>query len=564
MNGRTPNWPRGKVLGGSSSINGLYMVRASEIEHNAWGDLNDARDRWGWGNMLAAMKKSENFHGPTKQVQRTVPSLKWNADSHGSDGPIHTGWPALSYPAVESFLQASANEGTPISEDPDNGQSWGTFLATSSIDNSDWQRSSSRTGYLNEVDQRDNLHVLINNQVTRILTNGTNDEIIATGVEFSTGPDGDRRQVYARREVILSGGAINSPMLLQLSGIGDAEQLGQIGINSIIDLPGVGHNIQDHLASSVSFSPKGDADMPPANITGNSRTDSFVNSAISYVNTTTLFGNGTEALIESLRGNLTDVIGKAQVRDEVKQAYNVTYTAQVDDVYNTQVGPIEILFALGFNSVSIQVALQHPLSRGSILITSNDPFASPAIDAGYLVQDIDLQTLRQGLKLARRIGTNEALEDIVGSENSPGNNVQTDGDWDDYIRSSAGTEYHPSSGCSMLPRDKGGVVDPNLLVYGTKNLRVVDSSVPPLAVSAHLMTITYGLAEIGSEIIIEARDPPKQSSNSAVNNSSDTNSSSSASDSNSQDKESGASQSQNDIAFGLITLLITIVSITYI
>lgn len=544
LNGRSASWPRGKVLGGSSSINGLYMVRASEIEHNAWGDLNDARDTWGWDSMLAAMKKSEHFHEPTDAVRETVPSLQYSTSSHGTDGPIHVGWPAVSYPAVEAFLQASENTGTPISNDPDSGKSWGSFLATSCIDPSNWQRSSSRTGYLNDVDRsRANLHVLTGNQVTQVLTNNTDGMVVATGVEYATRSGAQRRTVNAAREVILSGGAINSPQLLQLSGIGDAQQLGNVGIDSVIDLPGVGHNVQDHLASSVAFSQAGNAQMPSASVTGNARTDSFVNSAISYVNVSTLFGDYANTLLDELRANLTQVVNTAPVRDEVKQAYNLTYSAQVNDVFASPIGPIEILFALTFGQVQVQVALQHPLSRGSILITDKDPFTSPAIDAGYLSQNIDLMMLREGVKLARKIGTNSAMSSAAGDEIDPGTGTQSDDQWDEHIRNKAGTEYHPSSGCSMLPRQSGGVVDPNLLVYGTSNLRVIDSSVPPLAVSAHLMTITYGLAEIGADIVNKAR------TNAAANNGTDNGSGGGASNNgsgSSSDTDTGTNTGTNN------------------
>lgn len=515
------------MLGGSSSINGLYMVRASKLEHDAWARLNNGADRWDWDHMLAAMKKSENFHPPTQQTQNTVPSLKWNADSHGSDGPVHTGWPAVSYPSVEAYLQGCAEVGIPNSNDPDNGQSWGSFVATSNIDNSSWQRSSSRTAYLNGADQRPNLHVLVNNQVTKVLTEGRESDggkVSATGVQFAQYSGARIRSAYARREVILSGGAINTPAVLQLSGIGDAQQLQRVGVDSIIDLPGVGHNIQDHLSSGVGFTPASGSQMPPTTVTGDAQLDSFVNSATAYVNTSTLFGDDAQAILQRLQSKLPSMIQSANVRDEVKRAYNATMSTQVNEVFNSAVGPIELLFALTFGQIQIQIALQHPLSRGSILINSLDPFASPSIDPGYLSADIDLELLRAGYKLARRIGQSDAMSSAIAAEVSPGSSVNSDDGWDAFIKSSVGTEYHPSSGCSMLPREQGGVVDPNMLVYGTSNLRVIDASVPPMAVSAHLMTIVYGLAEIGSEIVIEARTPPPSPSNntstSAANNSS--------------------------------------------
>ncbi|PWN33411.1 alcohol oxidase [Meira miltonrushii] len=523
LNGRQLHWPRGKVLGGSSSINGLYMIRASKIEHDAWASLNNATDKWDWDHMLAAMKKSEDFQEPAQQVRQAVPSLGWDSTSHGTDGPVHVGWPAVSYPAIEGFLQGNAQTGTPISVNPDNGESWGAFVGTSAIDNSNWQRSSSRTAYLNGADQRPNLHVLTGNQVTKILTKGSESDggVNATGVQFAQYSGDQIRTAYARREVILSGGAINSPALLQLSGIGDAQQLQNVGVDSVIDLPGVGHNVQDHLSWSISYAPGEGVEMPAASVTGNAQADSFVNSATSYVNTTTLFGaDGAQQLINQARSGLDNAINSANVRDEVKAAYRATMNTQINDVFSSAIGPIEILHALTYGTIQLQVALQHPLSRGSILINSADPFNGPTIDPGYLNSDIDLQMLRAGFKQARKIGQSSAMSNYLGQELSPGPSTQSDAQWNDYIRNNVATEYHPSSGCSMLPRAQGGVVDPNLLVYGTKNLRVIDSSIPPLAVSAHLMTIVYGLAEIGSEIVINARQPPPSADNGQNNNNS--------------------------------------------
>jgi choline dehydrogenase len=492
-------------------VNGLYMVRASKQEHDLWGRLIGASELWGWDNMLRAMKKSENFTQPAQKAKESVPSLQWNSSSHGSTGPIQTGWPAISYPIVESYLQAASAQGTNMSSDPNNGASWGSFLATPCIDQTSWERSSSRTGYLGGSEQRPNLHVLTNHQVTKVLLDtSVPTSVEATGVQYAAGAGQQVKTVYARREVVISGGSINSPLLLQQSGIGDKEELKSVGIEVMVDLAGVGHNMQDHLSSSVVFTPRPDVRIPQTSITGDRQEDSFVNSAISYVNMKTLLGDYSETLISNARDNLTAVINSAAVSDAVKKAYNVTYTTQVEDVFTSDIGPVELLFALTYGQVMVQVALQQPLSRGSITPSSSDPFQAPKIDAGYLRQDVDLQLLREGFKLARRVGNTKPLSDHVLAETSPGPTVQTDEEWESWIRNNVGTEYHPSSTCSMLPREQGGVVDGDLLVYGTKNLRVIDASVPPMTFSAHLMSITYGIGEIGAEIIKKARQQQQQ------------------------------------------------------
>ncbi|KAG8156904.1 hypothetical protein KVR01_013317 [Diaporthe batatas] len=514
LNQRTTPWARGKVLGGSSAVNSMYMVRASAREFDAWGSLIGAPELWGWDSMFAAMKKSEDFQEPVQAVRDVVPSLQWNPASHGTGGNIKTGWPGKSYPFVQSFLTSVANTGTPISNDPDAGENWGAFLATSAINAQVWQRSSSRTGYLDAIDtERANIHVLVGHQATKVLLDtadpeGKGAKVRATGVQYAANPQDAIKTVSAAREVIISGGTINSPQILQHSGIGDAAQLRGLGIEAKVDLPGVGHNVQDHVSAALLYPPAHPDQQPPPRLTGDPVTDSFVQSAIAYVNLTTLVGGAEQAglLLAALRSNATSAIDAAAVPEAVKEAWRVTYASQVDNIYDSPVGLVEILLADIFGTVNMQVALQQPLSRGSILVASPDPFAPPAIDPRYLTLDVDLRLLREGHKLARRVAA--GMAGVLGAEAHPGTAAVADADdagWDWFIRQNAGTEYHPSSSCSMLPRDKGGVVDKDLLVYGTSNLRVIDASIAPTSVSAHLMTATYGIAEIGADIIKAAR-----------------------------------------------------------
>lgn len=499
LGGRTTPWPRGKVLGGSSSVNSMYMVRASQQEFDAWGSLIGSPGQWGWDSMFAAMKKSEDFQEPAADVKSMVPSLQYNVASHGTGGNIKTGWPAVEYSMVQPFFDAVVSLGTPVNPDPDSGDSWGAFLATSAINAETWQRSSSRTGYLDSIDtERSNLHVLTGHQVTKVLFD-TSNGVTATGVQYASNSSATVYTVNAAREVIISGGTINSPAILQLSGIGETSHLSALGIDTVVELPGVGHNVQDHLSAALMYPLTDSAAGPPSEVTGDAKTDSFVQSAVAYINMSTLVGSETESLLATLRSNVSAAVNSYNIPETVKAGYNATYLSQVNDIYASQVGLVEILFADIYGSINIQVALQQPLSRGSILINSADPFNGPTIDPGYLSQDIDLHLLREGHKLARRIGT--AMSGTLGAETSPGSSVADDASWDAWIRQNAGTEYHPSSSCSMLPQEQGGVVDANLKVYGTTNLRVIDASVAPTAVSAHLMTATYGIAEIGAGII---------------------------------------------------------------
>lgn len=505
LSGRSAPWPRGKVLGGSSAINGLYYVRHSDIEQNTWADLINDQQDWTWDKMLDAMKKSETFT-PPNQATTSLFSVPFDASSHGTDGPVHVSYPQATYPQVGAFLNSSNNVGIPLSSNPDAGESWGAFLATSNINPTNSTRSFSRTAYLDPVTFRSNLDVLTGHLVTRITFNSTTDPngAVASGVEFSASSGAQPQPVYARKEVILCGGAVNDPQILQLSGIADASLLSSLGIQQVVDLPGVGYHLQDHLSTGVVFNPSSSATMPPTTVTGNRATDSYVNSAIAYVSGSTIFGD-TEwtSMIAQMRTDRDANVAAYDAPAAVKAGYNATYTAQIDRLFPSQIGPIELLFALSFGGVQVQAALQHPLSRGSIKVTSTNPFTPPSIDPAYLSNPVDMTILREGFKLARRVGTTPPLSTYTSSESAPGTSVSSDSQWEQWIRSTVGTEFHPSSTCSMLPREQGGVVDKNLKVYGTQNVRVVDASVPPISFSAHLMSITYGLAEVGSEMILE-------------------------------------------------------------
>ncbi|SOV07917.1 related to Glucose oxidase [Ustilago sp. UG-2017a] len=506
LSGRSAPWPRGKVLGGSSAINGLYYVRHSEIEQDVWAGLigEGEGERWRWASMLEAMKKSEVFTPPNQATIRAT-GVEWDQDSHGTDGPVHVSFPQRTYPQVAAFLHSAESVGIESNANPHAGQSWGAFLATSNINPTNSTRSFSRTAYLDPVVERSNLDVLTGHLVTKVIFNSTTQgDAVASGVQFAANPGATEQTVYASKEVILAGGAVNDPQILQLSGIADASLLSNLGIPLVVDLPGVGYHLQDHLSTGVVFSPSAGSEMPPTRVTGDAVTDSYVNSAIAYVPPSTLFNQSEwNSIIDQIRSAREASIEAYNAPSVVKAGYNATYTAQVEQFFPSPIGPIELLFALSFGGMQVQAALQHPLSRGSIIINSTNPFAPPTIDPAYLSNPADMTILRQGFKLARRLATTPPLSNFTSSETTPGTAVSSDAQWEEWIRSAVGTEFHPSSTCCMLPREQGGVVDSNLRVYGTRNVRVVDASVPPLSFSAHLMSVTYGLAELGAELVLQ-------------------------------------------------------------
>ena len=515
LNGATPPWPRGKVLGGSSAINGLYYVRHSKAEQDAWANMIGGQDIWSWDKIYNAMKKAENFTGAKPDVA-DLARISWETSSHGHGGPVQISYTGKTYELVGAYINASTTAAAPYSRDPDSGNNIGTYVATSTINPANWTRSFARPAYFDPYQFRSNLNVLTGYMVTKIVfDNSDPSNLKATQVKFQKSRDGTEYTVNVGREAILSAGAINTPQLLQVSGVGDANLLKQNNVTLVLDLPGVGYNLQDHLAGGVEWGPKDPSQVPPQSITGDSLTDSYVNSAVAYVNGSNVMKDQWNTFLTNVKNNQTNAVNAYDAPDAVKQGYALTYQTTVD-IMEKLVGTIELIFSLTFSKVQVQSALQHPLSRGSVLIKSNNVFDYPKIDPRYLEQSSDMDMLREGFKLARTVGQTAPLSNYLASETNPGTGVTSNPDWENFIRGRVGTEYHPCGTAAMLPREKGGVVDKNLLVYGTSNLRVVDASVIPVVLAAHFMSVIYGVAEIGSDLIKAAQQSataPQQKTN---------------------------------------------------
>lgn len=406
--------------------------------------------------------------------------------------------------------------------DGGSGTTHGSYFCPLTLNPSNMTRCDSKAGYIDPLPPRDNLIILTGQQVTAITFNGTTDSngnVVASGVSFQANAGATSYTVNANREVILSGGTVGSPQILQLSGIGPQSQLSALGIESRVDIP-VGYNLQDHITATVEFStPSGtltwnnlsndqalkDAQLAQYKADGTGMW-TFVNQGVAFPNMADLMGgsaaNYAATVLEDLNTTWTQVVGWKSLPDNVAQGLLAQYTVQQSHI-DSEVGQCEMLLHLlaPNNGIAVQASLQHPWSRGTIFITSTDAFTAPAINPDYFSVGYDIDILQYGVQFARRIAGAAPLNTIAITEANPGTTI-ADGDaLNNWIRNDIGTTYHPIGTCSMLPRDKGGVVDTNLLVYGTANIRVIDSSIIPLHMSAHTMGTTYGVAEKGAEII---------------------------------------------------------------
>lgn len=539
LSNREIPWPRGKLLGGSAAINGMYMVRPAEVEVNAWQSLvgGDGADEWKWDSVLAGMDKSETFSPPTQSVEELA-GITYNAEARGDSGPIHSSYTGYTFSQLADWGTSLAAAGIPVNSDPSSGKISGSFVATSAINPSNWTRSYSRSAYIDPLPPRSNLAILVNSTVTRLLFSDTSsDNKTVSGIEYVS-TDGTTHSVNVDKEVILSSGVIGSPQILMVSGVGPRDVLEAAGISVVVELPGVGQHLQDHISARVEFSTTVDtAGAIAASGSDTSRTAeflSFVNSATVYVNSSFLLGAEGASSLKNEMDTWLSSMDPAMVPSsstEVAEGFKAIYNAISGTIFpSSDVGVVEMLLNMAFQGMmSIAVAVQHPLSQGRLYVNSSSVFDPPVIDPWYLSNPADKRILREGLKLARAISQIDPLAASLGEETSPGSTVSTDEQWDAWLVTQASTEYHPTGTCAMLPQDKGGVVNAKLQVHGLSNVRVVDGSIFPFAFSCHLMAPLYGVSEQAADII-RAQYNGASSSSDSGSSSSDGGSSSTGSD----------------------------------
>lgn len=506
-------WPRGKGLGGSSSINFYVFTHPPASDIDAIEKLGNPG--WNWETYLRYSKKSERFTPPDAE-EAEAEHLHYDPAHHGTDGPIATCYPPLRTGWDNLYQSALGNLGLPPAKDATQGDGNAAWMATCSV-NPKTNKRSYAVEYLEQAGARKNLHVVVSSPVTRVLFKDEKSaagDLIASGVEF-----GEQYTVRAKREVILCAGALKTPQILEFSGIGNPEILAKIGVEPKIDLSSVGENVQEHIFCALSWELK----EPEKYNTLDSIADETVlkEQLRLYEERKGLFllsmlGVGTGSLARlSPNGASLAAAHEARIRGTPAD----TWRAGIAEQYELQIEKLRANTAslelvsmptfvsrpnppgLGKKYFTAVAVLNHPWSRGTIHAISPDPLAQPALDPHYYEDEFDLQNMVELVKFARRLGKTSPLGDIIAREHNPGPEVQTDEEIVAWIKEFTNSIAHTAGTCSMLPRDKGGVVDPRLKVYGTSNLRIVDLSVLPLHIGAPTQVFVYALAEQASDII---------------------------------------------------------------
>ncbi len=457
LNDRRIFQPRGKVLGGSSSINGLIYIRGQKQDFDTWRQLGN--QGWSFDDVLPYFRRAEN-------QQRGADEF------HGAGGPLSVSDQREPHPLCDAFIEAGVEAGIPRNDDFNGAtqEGMGYFQTTSR----NGRRCSTAVGYLNPARSRKNLRIETKAHATRVLFSGN----VASGIEYRQ--NGTLKRAEAAREVILCGGAINSPQLLELSGIGDGERLKSCGIPVLHHLPGVGENLQDHLQARMVL----ECAQP---VTLNDQ----------YRNLFRRIGIGVRYALQR-KGPLTVSAGYAASFFRTREDLETPDVEVHFLVFSTDKMGQALHSHSGFMASVCQL---RPESRGSIHIREADPFAAPAIQANYLSTETDRQTNVEGLKILRKILNGPAMEAYLSREIEPGPEVDSDEDWLGYCRRTASTIYHPSCTCAM-GRDAMAVVSDRLKVIGVDGLRVVDGSVMPRLVSGNSNAAIVMIGEKAADMIM--------------------------------------------------------------
>ncbi|HET9107505.1 MAG TPA: GMC family oxidoreductase N-terminal domain-containing protein [Steroidobacteraceae bacterium] len=466
LHGRSAFWPRGRVLGGSSSINAMVFVRGQPSDYEDWREAGNPG--WGWHDVLPYFLKLEDH--------------AWGASQyHGAGGPVHIHDPtAAVHPLCKRFLEACAAAGIPITRDFNGAQTEGAGLWHVTIRNG--VRVSSASAYLRPALRRRNLEVMEDARATRLLFAGS----AATGVQYLRGSE--RLTATAHREVLLSAGAIGSPQMLELSGIGDPRHLGGLGIRVLASLPAVGRGLQDHLCVSYFYRstvPTLNDELAP--FLGKAR--AALRYALRRDGPLAMSVNQAGAFVRSRPGlsrpNLHVYFNPA--------SYSTTTCGQSRRLLDPDPFPG---FLMSFNTC-------RPTSRGSIHVRAADPLAPPAIMPNSLSTPEDLADVSEGARLLRRIAASAPLAAVIASERLPGAQIQSDEEVLDDFRRRAGSVFHPCGTCAMGPDTSRAVVDSRLRVHGIGNLRVIDASVFPAVTSGNINAPTLMVAEKAADLILE-------------------------------------------------------------
>jgi choline dehydrogenase len=463
LDNRRLRWPRGKVVGGSNQLNGMVYTRGHRLDYDIWRQLGN--DGWGYEDVLPYFKKSEDFKGP-------------DSEYHGKGGPLTVTPHGIENQLYDAMIEAGYVAGFPITKDfnDPNREGFGRYHFTIK----DGQRWPTARAFLEPAMSRPNLTLRTRCHATRIILD--NDQAI--GLEYIQ--NRHTKVVGVTREIVLSGGAINSPQLLLLSGVGPSDQLTDLGIKVQHELSGVGENLHDHLLARLQYATNKNIDLY----------DQFrLDKAVYHVINALFFRKGLGTSFPLEGGCFI------KTRPEIASPdIQCNFVPALIPTTHLPFAKSPLGFKHGFYHGIHQT---QPESRGQIKLTTNDPFHPPKIIANYLTTENDRRTMRNGVKIMRNVFRENPMARHILKELKPGEDVKSDVEIDSWIRASGDTVFHPVGTCKMGV-DEMAVVDPQLRVHGLKGLRVADASIMPIINGSNTNAPTIMIAEKCADMILNS------------------------------------------------------------
>ncbi|RSL54802.1 hypothetical protein CEP54_009664 [Fusarium duplospermum] len=481
VNGRTLPAPLGKVVGGSTKLNQMSFNRGSSSDYDRWVELGN--EGWGWEALLPYFKKNELFTPPNKGIAEEY-NITFDPSVHGTSGYVHSSYSPFFWPTTKNLVQAVKELGINIAFDQANGSPLGGYFNPHSESPVSVTRSSAREAYYDSVSDRKNLHLHAGRQVTRVITEKHHGAIKATGVEFSKSRHGVYETVRARKELILAAGSIHTPQILQVSGIGDPALLSSINVTTVVDLPGVGQNFQEHAVVKVINKLK--APLQRSNLTDamfaakvraqyeKYRKGPFTSSLGDFLIFMPLsnFSHASSHIYQdAIRQEGTEFL-PADTPIQVIKGYKRQHKVLNDRLLRSESAILEVIWDGG----EMLICLQHPYSRGSIKATSSSTFDAPAADPALAKNPLDVAILAESIRFSRRLVNAAAMDILEPLEVVPGAGVTSIEALTEFIRSTVSNFYHPAGSCKMGSREEGGVVDAELKVYACDAMKTPSSS----------------------------------------------------------------------------------------
>lgn len=507
----------GNVVGGGSIVNGMACTRGSEADYNSWEQLGNPG--WGWDGLFPYFLKSTNYTPPVPEIVEEY-GVTWDESAWGDDGPVQIGHTDYFYPDTKPFRASWIEQGIPVLQDAASGNPNGLSWQPTDLDTQTGTRSSSRAAYYDPVETRPNLHLLTGHKALEILFK--EETLEASGVLVRSRADNSTFSAVASKEVILAAGGIFTPHLLQRSGVGPAQILELAGLTVKKDLPGVGANLQDHPTAYMGFNVSNLSQPNPTTMATNAtfnetaweqyaenKTGPYTGGLISNNANSGMF-LPLSAVVDDYQ-DLADSMNSQSALDFLPEIYSENaallqgFEAQRkilhQDALNNKSSCCEPIPSIRGTAA---VALQKPLSRGTVTLDPTDLDAPPIVQWNALTNPVDTSIMVAMVRFEREHWSRPELAVYEPVENLPGAQYQTDEEILEGLITTGilgPTLAHPSGTGAMMPEDLGGVVSSDLLVYGTERLSIVDASILPLIPGSHLQMTMYAVAEKAADII---------------------------------------------------------------